>query len=115
MSVLDVAIEMVAHLEGVSEAQLAQIEAALPATSKLIALSVKAKPLLVKLGPLMDELVPLYTEAKPMITEAISEWQQVGPALAVILSVLSKRTAAGSTLSEAAAGLADEYPPQAQI
>lgn len=115
MSVLDIAVELVAHLEGVTAPQLAEIEAALPSTKKLIDLSVQAKPLLVKAGPMFDELILLYDQAKPMIAEAVAEWQQVGPALSIIVGILSKKTAAGATLTEAAADIADQYTPQPEI
>jgi hypothetical protein len=107
MSLVDGIIKMVT---GVTDEQLAEVQDALPATSKLIALSKQAEPLLTKAEPLFDELLPLYQQAKPMITEALAEWKLVAPALQIVIGVIAKKTKAGTPLHEAVASVADEYP-----
>jgi hypothetical protein len=65
--------EVIGHFSGLSDAQLEQIERALPATKALIDLLIKAQPF-------FEQAQTLYTDAEPLIDQARKEWQTVGPA-----------------------------------
>src|ERR1700692_2752047 len=69
-------IELAAHFAGLSDAQLKQIEAALPTTRKLIDLLIAAQPLLM--------------QAQPMLDEASAELKQISPALNTVLNLIAK-------------------------
>ena len=65
-------IELIGHASGLSEAQLRQIEKALPRTRALIDLLNRAQPII-------EQAHSLYIEAEPLIDQAMKEWQSVGP------------------------------------
>jgi hypothetical protein len=65
-------VELVGQASGLSEAQLSQIERALPRTRALIDLLNKAQPII-------EQAHSLYIEAEPLIDQAMKEWQTVGP------------------------------------
>lgn len=112
MSLIDSIVESMA---GVTASELEELKQALPVTTELVELSKKFEPIIQKAGPLVDELLPLYQQAKPLIAQAIAEWKQIAPAVTVALRVIAAKTKQGSTLQEAAASMADEYAPQAEI
>jgi len=87
--------EVIGHFSGLSDAQLEQIEQALPATKALIDLLIKAQPFL-------EQAQTLYTEAEPLIDQARKEWQTVGPAAQTLLDVISHHLNQGSSPTEAA-------------
>jgi uncharacterized protein YbjT (DUF2867 family) len=88
-------IELVGHASGLSEAQLGQIEKALPRTRKLIDLLNKAQPII-------EQAQSLYIEAEPLIDEAMKEWQTIGPAAQILIDVISHHVDKGSSPAEAA-------------
>ena len=57
-------VELVGHASGLSEAQLMQIEKALPRTKALIDLLNKAQPVI-------EQAHSLYIEAEPLIDQAM--------------------------------------------
>jgi len=87
--------EVVGHFSGLSDAQLEQIEQSLPATKALI-------DLLNKAHPIIEEAQTLYVEAEPLIDQARKEWQTVGPAVQILIDVISHHLNKGSSPAEAA-------------
>jgi uncharacterized protein YbjT (DUF2867 family) len=88
-------IEVIGHVSGLSDAQLEQIERSLPATKALI-------DLLNKAHPIIEQAETLYSEAQPLIDEARKEWQTVGPAVQLLMDVISHHLNKGSSPAEAA-------------
>jgi uncharacterized protein YbjT (DUF2867 family) len=88
-------IELIGHASGLSEAQLRQIEKALPRTRALIDLLNKAQPII-------EQAHSLYIEAEPLIDQAMKEWQTVGPAAQILIDVISHHVDKGSSPAEAA-------------
>src|SRR6476646_9531731 len=88
-------VELVGHASGLSEAQLMQIEKALPRTKALIDLLNKAQPII-------EQAHSLYVEAEPLIDQAMKEWQTVGPAAQILIDVISHHVDKGSSPAEAA-------------
>jgi len=86
--------EVIGHVSGLSDAQLEQIEQALPATKALIDLLTKAQPF-------FEQAQTLYTEAEPLIDQARKEWQTVGPAVQTLIDVVSHHLNQGSSPAEA--------------
>ncbi len=91
-------IDLVGHVSGLSEAQLGQIEKALPRTKALIDLLNKAQPII-------EQAQSLYVEAEPLIDQAMKEWQTVGPAAQILIDVISHHVSKGSSPAEAAAAV----------
>jgi len=87
--------EVIGHVSGLSDAQLEQIEQALPATKALI-------DLLNRAHPIIEQAQTLYVEAEPLIDQARKEWQTVGPALQILIDVISHHLNKGSSPAEAA-------------
>src|SRR5215471_4248341 len=87
--------EVMGHFSGLSDAQLEQIEQALPATKALI-------DLLNKAHPIIEQVEALYAEAQPLIDQARREWQTVGPAAQTLIDVISHHLNQGSSPAEAA-------------
>ncbi len=98
-------VNMAAHIAGLSDKQLSTIEAAMPATRKLIAVIIKAQPLIEKVAPIVDEMSPLIAEGMPLVKQAAEEIQVVGPALEIILDAIEKQTASGQSRDEAIASI----------
>jgi uncharacterized protein YbjT (DUF2867 family) len=88
-------IELIGHASGLSEAQLQQIEKALPRTRALIDLLNRAQPII-------DQAHSLYIEAEPLIDQAMQEWQTVGPAAQILIDVISHHVDKGGSPAEAA-------------
>jgi uncharacterized protein YbjT (DUF2867 family) len=88
-------VELVGHASGLSEAQLMQIENALPRTKALIDLFNKAQPVI-------EQAHSLYIEAEPLIDQAMKEWQTVGPAAQILIDVISHHVDKGGSPAEAA-------------
>ena len=88
-------VELVGHASGLSEAQLMQIEKALPRTKALIDLLNKAQPVI-------EQAHSLYIEAEPLIDQAMKEWQTVGPAAQILIDVISHHVDKGGSPAEAA-------------
>jgi uncharacterized protein YbjT (DUF2867 family) len=88
-------IELVGHVSGLNDAQLKQIEKSLPATKALIDLLNRAQPII-------EQAQSLYAEAKPLIDQARPEWQTVGPAVQILLEVMSHHVNRGSSPEAAA-------------
>ncbi len=88
-------VELVGHASGLSEAQLMQIEKALPRTKALIDLLNKAQPVI-------EQAHSLYIEAEPLIDQAMKEWQTVGPAAQILIDVISHHADKGGSPAEAA-------------
>jgi uncharacterized protein YbjT (DUF2867 family) len=88
-------VELVGHASGLSEAQLVQIEKALPRTKALIDLLNKAQPVI-------EQAHSLYIEAEPLIDQAMKEWQTVGPAAQILIDVISHHVDKGGSAAEAA-------------
>jgi uncharacterized protein YbjT (DUF2867 family) len=91
-------IELIGHTSGLSEAQLQQIEKALPRTRALIDLLTKAQPII-------EQAHSLYIEAEPLIDQAMKEWQTVGPAAQILIDVISHHVDKGGSPAEAAAAM----------
>jgi uncharacterized protein YbjT (DUF2867 family) len=87
--------ELVGHASGLSEAQLRQIEKALPRTRALIDLLNKAQPII-------EQAHSLYIEAEPLIDQAMKEWQTIGPAAQILIDVISHHVDKGGSPAEAA-------------
>ena len=83
-------VELVGHASGLSEAQLVQIEKALPRTKALIDLLNKAQPVI-------EQAHSLYIEAEPLIDQAMKEWQTVGPAAQILIDVISHHVDKGGS------------------
>jgi uncharacterized protein YbjT (DUF2867 family) len=88
-------IELVGHVAGLSEAQLKQMEKSLPATKALVDLLNRARPII-------EQAQSLYVEAEPLIDQAKKEWQTVGPAVQILVDVISHHVNRGSSAAEAA-------------
>ena len=88
-------IELIGHTSGLSEAQLQQIEKALPRTRALIDLLKKAQPI-------VEQTRSLYVEAEPLIDQAMKEWQTIGPAAQILIDVISHHVDKGGSPAEAA-------------
>jgi uncharacterized protein YbjT (DUF2867 family) len=88
-------VELVGHASGLSEAQLMQIEKALPRTKALIDLLNKAQPVI-------EQAHSLYIEAEPLIDQVMKEWQTVGPAAQILIDVISHHVDKGGSPAEAA-------------
>ena len=88
-------VELVGHASGLSEAQLMQIEKALPRTKALVDLLNKAQPVI-------EQAHSLYVEAEPLIDQAMKEWQTVGPAAQILIDVISHHVDKGGSPAEAA-------------
>ena len=88
-------LDVVGHFSGLSDAQVEQIERSLPATKALIELLDKAHPLI-------EQAEKLYREAEPLIEQARKEWQTVGPAVQILIDVISHHLSKGSSPAEAA-------------
>src|SRR6516225_1355614 len=86
---------IIGHVSGLSDAQLEQIEQALPATKALV-------DLLIKTQPFFEQAQTLYTEAEPLIDQARIEWQTVGPAAQILIDVISHHLNQGRSPAEAA-------------
>ena len=100
-------IEMAAHAAGFTDAQLAVIEKELPACRKLIDLVVKAQPLIKEFVPILNQAEPLIKQALPMIQqatplvqEASKEIQAIAPAIQIVIGVIQRNLAAGSTVEQ---------------
>jgi uncharacterized protein YbjT (DUF2867 family) len=87
--------EVIGHVSGLSDAQLQQIEQALPATKALMDHLIKAQPF-------FEQAQTLYTEAEPLIDQARKEWQTVGPAVQILIDVMSHHLNQGRLPAEAA-------------
>jgi uncharacterized protein YbjT (DUF2867 family) len=87
-------IDVIGHVSGLSEAQLEQIEQSLPATKALI-------DLLNRAHPIIEQAEVLYTEAQPLIDQARKEWQTVGPAVQILIDVISHHLDKGGSPAEA--------------
>ena len=87
-------IELIGHASGLSEAQLGQIEKALPRTRALIDLLSKAQPVI-------EQAHGLYIEAEPLINQAMKEWQTLGPAAQILIDVISHHVDKGGSPVEA--------------
>jgi len=87
-------IELIGHTSGLSEAQLQQIEKALPRTRALIDLLNEAQPII-------EQAHSLYIEAEPLIDQAMKEWQTVGPAAQILIDVISHHVDKGGSPAEA--------------
>src|ERR1700722_2140042 len=91
-------IELIGRTSGLSEAQLQQIEKALPRTRALIDLLNKAQPII-------EQAHNLYIETEPLIDQAMKEWQTVGPAAQIMIDVISHHVDKGGSPAEAAAAM----------
>ncbi|MGA7810905.1 complex I NDUFA9 subunit family protein [Bradyrhizobium sp.] len=87
-------IDLIGHVSGFSETQLAQIEKSLPASRALIDLLERAKPMI-------EEAQKLYAEAEPLIHEAMKELQTVGPAAQILIDVIGHHVNNGGSPAEA--------------
>ena len=88
-------IELAGHVSGLSNSQLKQIEKALPETRALIDLLNRAQPVI-------EQARNLYAEAQPQIEQAKREWQTVGPAVKILIEVISHHVDRGSSPEQAA-------------
>ena len=91
-------IDLIGRASGLSEAQLRQIEIALPRTKELIDLLNKAQPII-------EQAHSLYIEAEPLIDQAMKEWQTVGPAAQILIDLISHHVSKGASPAEAAEAL----------
>jgi uncharacterized protein YbjT (DUF2867 family) len=88
-------MDLIERASGLSEAQLGQIEKALPRTRALIDLLNKAQPI-------VEQAHSLYIEAEPLIDQAMKEWQTIGPAAQILIDVISHHVGKGGSPAEAA-------------
>jgi len=109
-------ISVVAGFFKVTPNELSKLEAALPATKKLVDLFntkkdliTKAQELETKVLPVIKQVIQVYNdnqaliheveqfnnEVQPVITEAVKEWATVGPALALVIDILERNKKKG--------------------
>jgi hypothetical protein len=88
-------IDLVGRTSDLSEAELGQIEKALPRTKAVIDLLNKAQPII-------EQAQSLYVEAEPLIDQAMKEWQTVGPAAQILIDLISHHVSKGGSPAEAA-------------
>src|ERR1700674_4599836 len=88
-------IDLIGRASGLSEAQLRQIETALPRTKELIDLLNKAQPII-------EQAHSLYIEADALIDQAMKAWQTAGHALQILIDLISHHVDKGSSPAEAA-------------
>lgn len=74
---MDWIFQLAAHLAGFSDDELNRVEAALPATRKLIDIIIQAQPII--------------ESAKPVVEQALEEWKVVGPILQMVLTTVLKK------------------------
>jgi uncharacterized protein YbjT (DUF2867 family) len=86
--------DVIAHVSGLSDSQLEQIERSLPATRALI-------DLLNKAHPVIEHAQTLFIEAQPLIDQARKEWQTVGPAAQILFDAISHHLDKGHSPAEA--------------
>src|SRR6516164_11741379 len=87
--------DLIGHVSGLNDEQLGQIEKSLPATKALIDLFIRAQPII-------EQAQSLYVEAEPLIDQAKKELQTVGPAVQILVDVISHHVNRGSSPAEAA-------------
>src|SRR3984885_14102383 len=88
-------MDLIGHVSGLSDAQLAQIEKSLPASRALVDLLIRAEPMI-------EQAQKLYAEAEPLIDEAMKELQTVGPAAQILIDVIGHHVNKGSSPAQAA-------------
>jgi uncharacterized protein YbjT (DUF2867 family) len=88
-------MDLIGHVSGLSDAQLAQIEKSLPASRALVDLLIRAEPMI-------EQAQKLYAEAEPLINEAVKELQTVGPAAQILIDVIGHHVNKGSSPAQAA-------------
>jgi uncharacterized protein YbjT (DUF2867 family) len=88
-------MDLIGHVSGLSDAQLAQIEKSLPASRALVDLLIRAEPMI-------EQAQKLYAEAEPLINEAMKELQTVGPAAQILIDVIGHHVNKGSSPAQAA-------------
>ena len=91
-------IDLIGRASGLSEAQLRQIETALPRSKELIDLLNRAQPII-------EQAYSLYIEAEPLIDQTMKEWQTVGPAAQILIDLISHHVSKGASPAEAAEAL----------
>ena len=89
MSAIEFALGLIGRAEGLSDAQIAKLEADAPTFAALVQLSIEAKPLL-------EQGQALYEKAKPLIAKAIAEWATVAPDVIALLAVIGNPDAPSS-------------------
>jgi len=112
-------INIAAGIFHVTNPELRKLEAALPATKKLVDLFNTKKDLITKgqdiekqvlkiyndNQPLIHEITQMNQELQPIITEAMEEWKTVGPALSLLIDILERNKKKGINYQESASGL----------
>jgi uncharacterized protein YbjT (DUF2867 family) len=88
-------MDLIGHVSGLSDAQLAQIEKSLPASRALVDLLIRAEPMI-------EQAQKLYADAEPLINEAMKELQTVGPAAQILIDVIGHHVNKGSSPAQAA-------------
>jgi|HubBroStandDraft_2_1064218.scaffolds.fasta_scaffold00063_22 hypothetical protein len=97
-------IDMAAHAAGLSDAQLAKLEADAPGIAALVhtlrentpliqqwqALYEAGKPLLSQATPLFTQTQALYEKTKPLIAQAIAEFPTLDADAQIIVGILTK-------------------------
>ena len=89
MSAIEFALGLIGRAEGLSDAQIAKLEADAPTFAALVQLSIEAKPLI-------EQGQALYEKAKPLIAKAMAEWTTVAPDVIAVLAVIGKPDAPSS-------------------
>lgn len=98
---------MIGHAEGLTDAQIAKLEADAPAIRQLIALVIEAKPFIEDAVLIFQEAQPifnaaqptflkalaLYQKAKPLLAQAWKEFQIAGPDIQMMIGLLAKSSA----------------------
>ena len=97
MSAIEFVLGMIGRAEGLSEAQVAKLEADAPTFAALVQLSIEAKPTIEELRALYETAKPLlvradalYEKSKPLIAQAMAEWSTVAPDVLAVLAVIGK-------------------------
>lgn len=97
----DFFLKIAAYFAGFDERQLGVIERSMPTVRKLVDLVIQAQPLVQKAQPEIEQLIPLVQEAMKYVPQASEEFQTLGPALNILISVIEKDLATGQSREEA--------------
>jgi hypothetical protein len=95
MSAIEFVLGVIGRAEGLSDAQIAKLEADAPTFAALVQLSIDAKPIIAEAQALYEAAKPilaradaLYQKSKPLIGQATAEWSSVAPDVKAILALV---------------------------
>lgn len=71
-----VLLDIAGHLEGLSEEQIARVEADIPSIRQLVAISQKARPLIEQAEPLLDQASKIWATIAPDAESVLATIQE---------------------------------------